>query len=102
MHAFNAVPSAAPKSVRLNKVTFSSISIEWRGVDCIHHNGYIIGYLVEYGEVGSASTHSWQWHSTTISSLMPSTKYSIKVAAINIVGIGVYSAPVMVTTQQSK
>ena len=97
----HAVPSAAPKSVRVNKVTFSSISVEWGEVDCIHHNGYIRGYSVEYGGMESASTHSWQY-STTISSLMPSTKYSIKVAAINIAGIGVYSAPVMVTTQQSK
>ena len=38
----------------------------------------------------------------TISSLMSSTTYSIEVAAMNTVGIGEYTAPVIVETRHSK
>ena len=52
MHAFNTVPSAAPKSVRLNKVTFSSISVEWGEVDCIQHITEVSAIALEDEAVG--------------------------------------------------
>ena len=39
---------------------------------------------------------------TTISSLMPSTTYSIQVAAVNSAGVGVYSDPLVIETLPSK
>ena len=38
----------------------------------------------------------------TISSLMSSTTYSIEMAALNNVGVGEYTAPVIVETRHSK
>ena len=89
-------PSAAPTSVRVSTVTSSTITVQWGAVDCIHHNGDITGYSVQYGVQGSGSTQTrdvmgGSVTEATISSLMPSTTYSIQVAAVNSAGIGVYS-----------
>ena len=96
-------PSAAPTSVRKSEVTSSSITVQWGAVDCIHHNGDITGYSVWYGVQGNGSTQTMNVSGgslteATISSLMPSTNYSIQVAAVNSAGIGVYSDPITVET----
>ena len=80
-------------------MTSSSITVQWGAVDCIHHNGNITGYSVRYGVQGSESTQTVSVSGgsvteATISSLMPSTTYSIQVAAVNSAGIGVYSTAV--------
>ena len=78
-------------------------------MDCIHLNGDITGYSVQYGvEGGSGSTQTMSISGgsvteANISSLMSSTTYSIQVAAVNSAGIGVYSDPPVATeTLQSK
>ena len=53
---------------------------------------------MQYGVVGSGGTQTMSVSGgsvteVTISSLMSSTTYSIQVAAVNIAGIGLYSAP---------
>ena len=93
---FYTAPSAAPTSVILSAVTFSSITVQWGAVDCIHHNGDITGYSVQYGVQGNGNAQylnipGGSVTEATISSLMPSTTYSIQVAAVNSAGIGVYS-----------
>ena len=75
-------------------------------MDCIHRNGDITGYSVQYGEVGSGSTQTMPVSGgsateTIISGLMPSSTYSIQVAAVNSVGTGPYSAAIMHTTRLS-
>ena len=93
-------PSAPPTSVRESEVTSSSITVQWRAVDCIHRNGDITGYSVRYGVQGSGSTQTRDVSVTeaTLSSLMPSTTYSIQVAAMNSAGIGVYSTSITAKT----
>ena len=93
-------PSAAPAFVGVSVVTSSNITVKWRLVDCIHRNGEITGYLVRYGELGTATedrsimTVPGSDSTTTIPVLNRSTEYeyTVEVAAINSVGIGVYSA----------
>ena len=98
-----SAPSAAPNSVSVSEVTFSSITVQWGAVDCIHQNGDITGYSVQYGEVGRSITHtlSSTRFSGTISNLLSSTEYFIEVAAVNTVGIGVYSNAIIIETKQS-
>ena len=88
-------PSAAPSSVSVSEVTSSSITVQWGAVDCIHRNGDITGYSVRYGVQGSGtqtvSVSGGEAMQTTISGLMPSTTYSIEVAAVNSAGTGMYS-----------
>ena len=64
----------------------------------VSRNGDITGYSVQYGEVGSGSTQTMPVSGgsateATISGLMPSTTYSIQVAAETSAGTGPYSAP---------
>ena len=71
-------------------------------MDCIHRNGDITGYSVQYGVVGSGSTQTMSVSGAsvteaTISSLMSSTTYSIQVAVVNSAGRGVYSDAVFAT-----
>ena len=77
-------------------MTSSSITVQWGAVDCIHHNGDITGYSLQYGVVGSGNTQIISVSGgsvtvATISTLMPSTTYSIQVAAVNSAGIGDFS-----------
>ena len=76
-------------------MTSSSITVQWGAVDCIHRNGDITGYLVQYGVWGSGSTQSTHYYTdateTTIAGLVSSTEYYTQVAAVNSDGIGVYS-----------
>ena len=100
----NTAPSAAPTSVSVSKVTSSNITVQWEEVPCIHHNGNITGYSLQYGVVGSESTQNMpvsgaSTTEATITGLVESTTYTIKVAAVNDVGIGVYSEPMMITAQ---
>ena len=94
--AIPPAPSAPPTSVRVSEVTSSSITVQWGPVDCIHRNGDITGYSVQYGQVGSGSTQTMLVTGTPrrymISGLMSSTMYSIEVAAGTSNGTGPYSA----------
>ena len=93
--AIPPAPSAPPTSVRVSKVTSSSITVQWRKVDCIHRNGDITGYSVQYWKVGSAEGEMnflmVENRKATISDLTPSTDYTVSVAAVNSIAAGVYS-----------
>ena len=84
-------------------MTSSSITVQWGAVDCIHRNGDITKYSVQYREVESGSTQTVSVseedpRQTIISNLTPSTTYSIQVAAENSAGSGVFSDPIEDTT----
>ena len=94
-------PSAAPDSVSISAVTSSSITVQWEMVPCIHRNGDITGYSVQYGIQGqSTQTMSVdsKGGSYEITGLQSSTTYSIQVAAMNSAGTGDYSDPYLITT----
>ena len=96
------VPSAPPTSVRVSEVTSSSITVQWKPVDCIHRNGDLTGYSVQYGEVSSTEPVSGLQEvanrRATITGLTPSTEYAVSAAAINDNGTGVYSDEVVQKT----
>ena len=72
-------------------VTSSNITVMWGSVPCIHQNGDITGYSVQYGVMGSENKETVETSETeiTLSSLTPETDYEISVAAVNTEGIGV-------------
>ena len=100
---FLPAPSDPPTSVTTSIATSSSITVQWGPVNCIHRNGYITGYTVQYRVKGSDSTKDITVTSSsteaTISGLDSATNYSIEVAAVNIAGIGAYSNLVYVVTK---
>ena len=98
MFILPSAPSDAPADVITFSDSSSSITVQWEMVPCIHRNGDITGYSVQYGVMGSGSTQTMSVSGAsvteaTISSLMSSTTYSIQVAAVNNINIGVYSDP---------
>ena len=89
-------PSAPPSSVTVTGVTSSTITVQWGSVPCIHQNGDITGYSVQYEVMGSGNTQTINVNGAgvteaTLSSLTPSTTYSVQVAAVNSAGTGVFS-----------
>ena len=73
-------------------------------MNCIEQNGDITGYIVQYGIAGRGTTltlsvSGGNTTNITIVGLNTATNYSIEVAAMNSVGIGVYSTPVYVITK---
>ena len=87
-------PSAPPSSVSVSEVTSSSITVQWGPVDCIHRNGDITGYSVQYGSKTVSVSGDSSGGMYVISGLMPSTTYSIQVAAKTSAGTGPYSTTV--------
>ena len=88
-------------------MTSSTVTVHWRPVDCIHHNGDITGYTVQYGGVGSGNLMTVDVSESivteaNITNLTSSTAYFFQVAAVNSAGIGIYSDTWMVTTLDSE
>ena len=90
--------------MKVKKVTGSTITVQWKPVDCINHNGHITSYLVQYGVQGNGETQTIRVNGeqTTLSMLISFTTYSIEVAAINSAGTGEFSAAIMPTTLPSE
>ena len=100
-------PSSPPTSVTIAKVTGTTITVQWKPVNCIHYNGYSgykTAYLLQYEaqESGDTQTHTALGGQATISNLMSSTIYSIKVAAVNSAGTGEFSPAIMTGTLPSE
>ena len=99
-----SVPSAPPDSVSISAVTSSSITVQWEMVPCIHRNGNITGYSVQYTGGGSTQTMSVSADSSggmvTISGLSPATMYLVQVAAVNSAGTGDYSDSMIINTPE--
>ena len=90
-------PSAAPANVRRTGITSTSITVRWGKVPCIHRNGDITGYIVQYGSQ-TQSVSGGSVTETTISNLTPSTTYNIQVAAVNDADTGGFSSSISIMT----
>ena len=86
--------------------TFYDIIVQWGDVDCIHHNGDITGYSVrvvhdddESEPPRVVSVVGGNVRQATVSGLTPYAVYTVSVATVNSVGIGVYSTSIEVVTE---
>ena len=103
--SFFTAPSAPPNDVSISAVTSSSITVQWEMVPCIHRNGDITGYSVQYTGGGSTQTMNVSGGSVLeaiLTGLSPSTEYTIKVAAVSGATTGVDSESITADTPQSK
>ena len=83
-------------------MTSSNITVQWEPVDCIHHNGDITGYSVQYGTETMSVSGDSSGGMYVISGLMPSTTYSIQVAAETSAGTGPYSDSLIAPTDSEE
>ena len=101
----HAAPGDPPTDVTVMTTSPVSILIRWGRVPCINRNSNITGYTVHYSR-GGGSTESVSVSGTgqsertyTATRLVPSTSYSIQVAAVTSTGAtGPFSSTVTETT----
>ena len=88
-------PSGAPVLLVPVIINSTAISLSWGEVNCTERNGAITGYRVQYSIVGRMQSTTvnvtGDVTSTAIDGFITCTQNSIKVAAININGVGPYS-----------
>ena len=83
-------------------MTSSSITVQWGTVPCIHRNGDITSYSVQYGEVGigegdrtivtvSGDSSGGMY---TITGLSSDKVYTVEVGAKTSAGTGIYSCQI--------
>ena len=92
---------AAPDSVSISAVSSSSITVQWEMVPCIHRNGDITGYSVQYtggGSTQNTSVSGGDVTEATVTGLTASTTYAVRVAAVNGVGTGMPSSGQFIVT----
>ena len=96
-------PSAPPEGVTADGMS-TGITVQWGTVPCIHQNGVITEYSVRYGVEGSGNTQTViaTGNGATIFDLIPSTNYTVEVAAVNSAGVGEYSDPPIIVNTESK
>ena len=105
---YDTAPSAPPTDVRVLVNSSTSITVQWREVSCIHQNGEITGYSVQYGVEGSSETQTitvsgdFSEGMEMISGLNKQTMYTVQVAAVNSAGTGEYSDPLPFETPDSE
>ena len=104
MCVLSSAQSAPPSSVSATGQSSTSITVQWGEVSCIHQNGDITGYSVQYEVMGSGNTQTMSVDGadtteTNITGLTPSTTYSISVAGVNNQLIGMYSSAVNELTE---
>ena len=84
----------------VTSVSSSTLTIQWGSVPCIHQNGEITRYTIQYGATGSGDKQTVETSETEVilSSLTPETNYEISVAAVNTEGTGPYSTGISIRT----
>ena len=95
------VPNRAPTDV----VPFPdrrSINVSWSAIECIHQNGRITGYDVEFQQAdGTAVIDGEVVNMTfTASGLQPFTDYIFRVAGVNSDGSGTFTDAVTIQTYE--
>ena len=77
----------------IDEITVFTITVKWDPVDCMHQNGLISEYTIQYYKQDRANetmVYTTSMLEYTITDLQPSTMYVIEVAAVNDAGIGIY------------
>ena len=99
MSCYNStVPSSPPQNVMVTSVNPASLMVSWQLPLQINHNGMITGYNIQYtrtdmNNMMSVNVNSGTTH--TISGLVAFVNYSVIVTAVNVIGTGPFSNPVV-------
>ena len=103
-----AISCTAPAAALQNlstTVLSTSITVGWYPVECIERNGVIGNYTVRFGPEGGVQSESTVQSggidvagTYNASGLIPFTRYSFEVAAVNSAGTGPFTATLTVET----
>ncbi|XP_078344750.1 uncharacterized protein LOC144630294 [Oculina patagonica] len=99
-------PDDAPVNVTAYNTSSTSINVTWQPIPPKHRNGIILGYHVRYwrhdkanDNISMVTVNSTKLHSE-LEGLGKYKEYSIQVAGSTVVGLGNFSLPVLVRTEQ--
>ena len=94
----STAPSSPPQNVMVTSADPASLIVSWQPPPPINHNGPITGYVIQYTRVRSSdmmSVNVTSGSTPTVLELRVFTNYSVTVAAINAIGTGPFSDPVV-------
>ena len=107
MHAMlkfmSAVPSSPPRNVQGQTVNSRQIFLSWDIPEFGGRNGIITGYSVHVLEIITNTEFEYNVTNRTtflVERLHPHYEYQCSVAAATIVGIGPYSVPIVINTDE--
>ena len=97
---FATAPTGAPHNV-LSSTTSRSIHVSWDPIECRERNGEITGYVVEWMELGgTVMLSNVTGRNFASTGLTPFTRYTFRVAGVNINGTGPFSSVLTTSTDE--
>ena len=103
-----AAPDGAPRELTANSTGPTTVALSWQAPHMVEQNGRLLSYILEYSirrspdaaqetsvPVDSSEGGNQQW---VLEGLQPYTTYQFRVKAVNVVGAGPFSNPVIIVT----
>lgn len=99
----SVAPTGAPRELHFTNIQSKSVVVSFGAIECIHRNGYILGYVVEFQREGDQPMRSAAVDNATFSvnvtELAPFIPYTFIVRGRNNHGLG---PPATVMAQTSE
>ena len=76
----------------------TTVILTWNEPPCPFQNGPIAGYVIEYIPDNGTLMNTLLLGSNELTGLTACTKYTLRIAAVNYVGISDFSSPLSVVT----
>lgn len=100
MWFFLVAPSSPPQQVNIF-VAARGFNASWNSIDCMERNGPITGYVAELRQLGGATVNrSVVGRAFSADGLVPDTRYTFRVAGVNMNGAGPFSRAISMKTEE--
>lgn len=98
----HSVPTSAPVGLIIISQSSNSLTLSWMAPPLERQNGLITGYSINItnADTGASMLLSSTGNSIAVGELSPYTSYLCSVAAQTMVGLGPYTTPITVTTNE--
>ena len=110
LHLSPAAPDGAPREVTANSTGPTTVALSWQAPHMNEQNGRLLSYTLEYSISGSpdaaqeisvpVDSSEGGNQQRVVEGLQPYTTYQFRVRAVNEVGAGPFSNPVVIITPE--
>ena len=94
-------PSASPTGFAVLSVTNLSVTLTWNDLPCVDQNSPLLGYVIEYTPDGGMASTTLLTGDNQLTGLAACTNYTLRIAAQNDAGIGAFSSPLSIITNET-
>ena len=108
LHVSHAAPDGAPRKLTANSTGSTTVVLSWQAPHMDEQNGHLLSYILEYSISGSpdaaqeisvpVDSSGGGNQQRVVEGLQPYTIYQFRVRAVNVVGAGPFSNPVVIIT----